>query len=524
MRYPAEISSGQRKISWGAEMSNSNRPPSRHEALALQQQQVVLEGPTGHIDTQSFTRQSIDAVQPMASTNVSFQFAEQFASVAVTGGQGTHHLMAGTSLQNTWSYEEFVDCFQHTWFEEDWLPLMDSQFIHHLGGHLFAGDHATYRSVLARCLSACSLPAGGLTLYKANCNFSTDQFTPPVDPKLTMEIFASFSAGEVFIGNATPVKSRLEWSNFKKDGEDDPIENDKIHMVDGLAWKAHEVNFGQFFSVNEQGLMTKEKSFGIVFHHKLDPMAPAEMHQWFLTYFNRLAQINGTQAAFRDGRMVVQAMQQQWAAAKAKAGPPLPAALPLGQQLPNMPTITIASMPAQVPTPVVDCSTAPVPTPVIDFSTAPVPAVPAAIDCLAPPMAYPTAPAPCQLPKCQLKFPITVDQGFFGDQNLFGSAGQPANSPSCKQQLKPLPPPLPVGPTPSAMPPTAPASPWPEAAGMPQVLGAGPCLPLPEASMPQVLGAGLRLPAQHAHLQPDQHAWDQTLAAREALRSSQWRI
>ena len=103
---------GRDKISWGAEMSNSNRPPSRHEALALQQQQqqqqqVVLECPTGHIDTQLFTRQSIDAVQPMASTNVSFQFAEQLASVAVTGGQGIHQLMAGTSLQNTLSYEEF---------------------------------------------------------------------------------------------------------------------------------------------------------------------------------------------------------------------------------------------------------------------------------------------------------------------------------------------------------------------------------------------------------------------------------
>ena len=209
--------------------------------------------------------------------------------------------------------------------------------------------------------------------------------------------------------------------------------------------------------------------------------------------------------------MVAQAglIQQQLAAAKAKA-PPLPAALPQCQQLPDMPPITISSMPA------------PVPTPVIDFSTAPVPAVPAAIDCLAPPMAYPTAPAPSQLPKCQLKFPITVEQWFFGDQNLFGSAGQPANSPSCRQQLRPLPPPLPVGPTPSAMPPTAPASPWPEAAGMPQVLGAGPCLPLPEAGMPQVLGAGLKLPAQYAHLQTDQDALDQTMEAREALRRKQW--
>ena len=243
-------------------MTNSNRPPSKHEALALQnkpQQQVVVEGPTGPIDTQSFTRQSIDAIQPMAATNVSFAFVEQLAPVADTGGQGIHKLIACTSLEKTLTYDEFCQCLNHTWFEEDWPPLMSSPFIKNLGAHLFRRDPATYHNMLARLLSACSLPAGGLTLFKANCNFSTEQFTPPEDPKLTMEIFASYSAGEVFIGNATPVKSRLEWSNFKKDGEDDPIENDKIHMVDGLAWKAHEVNFGQFFTVNEQGFMMKEK-------------------------------------------------------------------------------------------------------------------------------------------------------------------------------------------------------------------------------------------------------------------------
>ena len=89
-----------------------------------------------------------------------------------------------------------------------------------------------------------------------------------------------------------------------------------------MPWPAHEVNFGQFFSVHEQGLMMKEKSFGIVFYHKLDPMEPAEMQQWFAQFFNRLAQINGTQAAFRDGRMVAQAglIQQQLAAAKVSKG------------------------------------------------------------------------------------------------------------------------------------------------------------------------------------------------------------
>ena len=163
-------------------MTNSNRPPSKHEALALQnkpQQQVVVEGPTGPIDTQSFTRQPIDAIQPMATTNVSFAFVEQLASVAVTGGQGIHKLLAGTSLEKTLTYDEFCQCLQHTWFEEDWPPLMNSQFILQLGAHVFVGDIPTYHNLLARLLSSCNLPAQVLTLYKANCNFSTDQFTPP---------------------------------------------------------------------------------------------------------------------------------------------------------------------------------------------------------------------------------------------------------------------------------------------------------------------------------------------------------
>ena len=151
---------------------------------------------------------------------------------------------------------------------------------------------------------------------------------------------ASFSAGEICIANASPVASRLEWTGFQVDREDDPIKNDKFHTVDEVPWPAHHVNFGQFFSVSGQGLLLKEQSFGIIFQQKLEPLSGKEMEQWFLQYFNRLTMISGTGAAYKDGR---QAFMKQRAAAQFAAAPL--AAAPLPAEIVS-PSITIASMPA----------------------------------------------------------------------------------------------------------------------------------------------------------------------------------
>ena len=397
---------GRQRIHWGADMTTSNRPPSRHDLAVSTRppQHVVLEGPGGLVDTQNFTRLAMDDVLPMASTNVSFEFVDDLAAVADTGGQGIHKLVAGTSLEETLPWDQFWQFVDNIWFPEDWPPLQASPFIMMLGRHLFQQGIAVYHNVLANWLSSCSLPLHGITLYKAKCNFFTDQFHAPADNSFSIDIFASFSAGEVCIANETPLPSRVEWEGFQMDGQPDPIENDQFHVVNGLSWPAHLVNIGQFFNVNEGEIMMKPKSYGIIFQHKLVKMTAEESHQWFVRYFNRLAHINGTQAALTNGRMAAQSaiMQQQLACAQAKAQ------APLHVPRPAMPPITMCSVPA-VPAPV-PAVPAPVP-PVIDFAVPampamapPVPAVPSVappVPAVPAPMHSPIAPAP-QLPNCQL--------------------------------------------------------------------------------------------------------------------------
>ena len=149
----------------------------------------------------------------------------------------------------TMAFEEFCAHMSAQWFEEDWPPVISSKFMTLLGKYVFDADWENYHNGIARLLCSCSLPCQGLTLFKANCNFHTDQFTKPEDPLNKLDMFASFSAGEICIANESPVASRLEWTGFKVDGKDDPIKNDKFHTVDGVTWPAHHVNTGQFFTV-----------------------------------------------------------------------------------------------------------------------------------------------------------------------------------------------------------------------------------------------------------------------------------
>ena len=79
-----QSSQGRDDISWGAEMSQSNRPPNKHQIAVhkKQQQQVCIQGPYGPIDLSKFEKQSVGSVQAMATSNVSFEQVDQLAELA----------------------------------------------------------------------------------------------------------------------------------------------------------------------------------------------------------------------------------------------------------------------------------------------------------------------------------------------------------------------------------------------------------------------------------------------------------
>ena len=264
------------------------------------------------------------------------------------------------------------------------------------------------------------------------------------------------------------------------DGKDDPIKNDKFHIVDGTPWPAHHVNMGQFFSVTDQGLLFKEQSFGLMFQQKIDPMSQQEIQQLFLQYFSKLTRISGTGVAYKDGR---QALMQQQAAAQLAAAPlaaaPLPAAI-------ASPSITIASVPGSqlamaspgmVPGKVPIAAPMPAPAPMISPIQFPMQVGHKCFGAAAPM----PAPAPMSYPG---QFPMQVDHNYVGAEAMQAmQQRQPASS-SCssssqamqqRQQLRPCLPPAapPPVPPPSAMPGSSmqPAHP---SAGVPQVFGAAP--------------------------------------------------
>ena len=135
-----QSSQGRDDISWGAEMSQSNRPPNKHQIAVhkKQQQQVCIQGPHGPIDLSKFERQSVGSVPAMATSNVSFEKVDQLAEVAGKGGEGIQLLVRGKSMQMTLPFDEFCASLSSTWFEEDWPPVMTSDFISGLGHHVFS--------------------------------------------------------------------------------------------------------------------------------------------------------------------------------------------------------------------------------------------------------------------------------------------------------------------------------------------------------------------------------------------------
>ena len=189
----------------------------------------------------------------MATSNVSFEFAANLAAVAATGGEAIHGLAAGRSMEMiTLPIEELCADMKQHWFDEDWPAVIKSPFCECLGKHAFEGDLPTYHNDMARLLSACCMPRKGLTLFKAKSNFHTEQFTP--DPKVKLEMFSSFGTGDICIANTDPLPQRVQWQ-----GMDEPIRHDKVCIVNGVKWHCHEVNFGQFFSVTEHGLLFEER-------------------------------------------------------------------------------------------------------------------------------------------------------------------------------------------------------------------------------------------------------------------------
>ena len=131
-----------------------------------------------------------------------------------------------------------------------------------LGQHAFQQKLDVYQCTLARILAACNLPWEGLTLWKCNCNFHTHQYKRTAD--MQMDMFASFSAGEVCIANEIPLVSRVTWMGLEMDGQKDVIINDKFCIVDGVEWPAHLCNIGQLFSITDQGFVLTEKSLGVI--------------------------------------------------------------------------------------------------------------------------------------------------------------------------------------------------------------------------------------------------------------------
>ena len=298
------------------------------------------------------------------------------------------------------------------------------------------------------------------------------------------------------------------------DGKDDPIKNDKFHIVDGVSWPAHHVNIGQFFSVSGQGLLFKEQSFGLIFQQELEPMSEQEIHQWFMLYFTRLTRITGTGVAYKDGRQALMAATQ---AAAPLAAAPLPAALPPAP----LPSITIASMPGAQ----------------LAIGPGKVPMGPGKILHNSPgmgpgkvPIAAPMpAPAPMISP---LPFPMQVGHNLFGaaaSSNSISSSQamqqrQPTSS-SCssssqamqqRQQLKPLPPAPPPVPPPSAMPSAGVHPSITSCLGCGATAAASPSWS--SSSHVQVQSDPNQLPPHLAHLQADKDKWYAVWAARATMK------
>ena len=296
---------GRNQIMWGAEMSTSNRPPPKNShALALQQreQRVAIDGPQGPIEISKFQKWSIDDIPAMASNNASFDDLKALREVASNGGDGIQELLSGQQLQVKMSMEQFCVRLNASWFAEDWPAITNSPMMTQLGHKIFACELESYHGDITRMLAACVLPMQGLTICKANCNFSTDTFN---DPSHQLDIYASFSTCELCICNVQGVPSRLEWTGF---GHDEII-NDVKHLVGGQHWPAHNCNLCQFFTITAGGLVLKENSFGVTFQQKLDPLSQSEIEQFCVHYFNRLTSASGTGAAYRDARTAIQ-MQQ----------------------------------------------------------------------------------------------------------------------------------------------------------------------------------------------------------------------
>ena len=102
------------------------------------------------------------------------------------------------------------------------------------------------------------------------------------------------------------------------------------HVVDGHAWKAHLVNFAQFFTATDDGLMLGENSFGFAFQQHLHIMDRQEIHQFFLQHFNRLTRSVGAATAHRDARAALLHTQYQMAQLPAHA----PVQFQFKQQMP----------------------------------------------------------------------------------------------------------------------------------------------------------------------------------------------
>ena len=189
---------------------------------------------------------------------------------------------------------------------------------------------------MQRLLGACILPRAGLTLAKATHNFHIAEFKNSCN--IHLETFACFSEGQVCICNEVALPSRLEWSGFAT-----PIVQDATpHVVDGLNWKAHYVNFAQFFTITDDGLMLHENSFGFAFQQHLHMMDQQEIDQLFLQHFNRLTRSAGAAHAHRDARAALLHRQQQMAQLPAHA----PVQLQFKQQMPVQAPVPPPSFPA----------------------------------------------------------------------------------------------------------------------------------------------------------------------------------
>ena len=81
-------------------------------------------------------------------------------------------------------------------------------------------------------------------------------------------------------------------------------------LVDGQLWPAHFVNFVQFFTVSDDGLMLGDNSFGCAFQQHLHIMDPQEIDQFFLQHFNWLTKSVGAATAHKDARAVL--LQESW--------------------------------------------------------------------------------------------------------------------------------------------------------------------------------------------------------------------